>query len=421
MGKEMVFWDGQSTAEQATVGLRPYVLRASGSSTARSGTIGYRHSLGRKERPGMNATTDITQAPSPNGRRPPPLVETSVKAEGIVPRWTLLALAIVLAAFVAAISAAPAEAARSEPPPPALEEGDELSGAAASNQWLDGQIGYTYLDHFYLGHITLTGQYVGYWGSLDGTFPRVGDVYWGHIVVYNVSTMPIIVYPEVKLPPNTKFAVSSSAPIRSFVNGTEVSDGPRAPGQSDYQVGYWSLKPSDPSRVWGLQDGGSLEIWFPLVSSVPLNGEPLQSAVAPLSSAGTVTPTWGTSSGPVYVYARPDVTAPRVISVVPSAGATGVARKTNVVATFSEQVDKSTITKSSFKLYKVSATGTTQITNVTVTPNQDGTKATLNPYGTSATLLAKNTRYKAVLTTGVRDLAGNAMAANKVWYFKTAS
>jgi hypothetical protein len=118
-----------------------------------------------------------------------------------------------------------------------------------------------------------------------------------------------------------------------------------------------------------------------------------------------------------------DKTAPTVIGVKPSAAtATDVSRGTNVVATFSEQMQKSTLTNlANFKLYKVTATGPIQITNVTVTPNLAGTKATLNPYGSSTTLLAKNTRYKAVLTVGVKDLAANALAANKVWYFRTVS
>jgi len=116
-----------------------------------------------------------------------------------------------------------------------------------------------------------------------------------------------------------------------------------------------------------------------------------------------------------------DYTAPTVIGLQPAATATDVSRGTNVVATFSEKMQKSTLNKANFKLYKVTATGPVQITNVTVTPNSTGTKATLNPYGSSATLLAKNTRYKAVLTTGVKDLAANALGANKVWYFRTGS
>jgi hypothetical protein len=58
---------------------------------------------------------------------------------------------------------------------------------------------------------------------------------------------------------------------------------------------------------------------------------------------------------------------------------------------------------------------------VTLTTNLAGTKATLNPYGDSATRLDRNTKYRAVITTGVKDLSGNAMATKEVWTFKTVS
>jgi hypothetical protein len=117
-----------------------------------------------------------------------------------------------------------------------------------------------------------------------------------------------------------------------------------------------------------------------------------------------------------------DTTKPTVI-VQPAAGATLVPRGTNVVATFSEKMEGSTLTNPrNFKLYKRTATGSyIQITDVTLTTNLAGTKATLNPFGDSATRLSRNTRYKAEVTTGVKDLSGNAMAANQVWTFKTVS
>jgi hypothetical protein len=129
----------------------------------------------------------------------------------------------------------------------------------------------------------------------------------------------------------------------------------------------------------------------------------------------------GNPSGPKTDTVKIDTTAPTVIGLQPAATATDVSRGINVVATFSEKMQQSTLTRANFKLYKVSATGPIQITNVTVTPNLAGTKATLNPYGSSATRLAKNTRYKAVVVTGVKDLAANALGANRVWSFRTAS
>jgi alpha-N-arabinofuranosidase len=115
----------------------------------------------------------------------------------------------------------------------------------------------------------------------------------------------------------------------------------------------------------------------------------------------------------------PDTTAPTVQEVVPAEGARGVSPSTNVVATFSEEMDPATLTKATFKLYRRTVNGYTQITNVTVTPSSDRRKVTLNPYGTSTKLLAKNTRYKAVLSREAKDLAGNGMVQRTVWYFET--
>jgi N-acetylglucosamine-6-sulfatase len=122
-----------------------------------------------------------------------------------------------------------------------------------------------------------------------------------------------------------------------------------------------------------------------------------------------------------------DTTSPRVMSTVPTAGATGVAPSTNLTATFSEKMDSLSITKSTFKLFKVNADGsTTQITNVSVSKSTDGLKATLNPFGSSTTThLARGTKYKGVITTGARDVAGNQLDQNtttdglqlKAWQF----
>jgi hypothetical protein len=125
-----------------------------------------------------------------------------------------------------------------------------------------------------------------------------------------------------------------------------------------------------------------------------------------------------------------DTIKPRVSTATPTGTGptgTGIERSTNVAATFSEKMSPTSITKSTFKLFKVTSSGTTQVTNVTVTLSSDGLKATLNPFGTSTTLLAARTKYKAVVTTGAQDLAGNGLdqssttAGNqqKSWTFTT--
>jgi hypothetical protein len=123
----------------------------------------------------------------------------------------------------------------------------------------------------------------------------------------------------------------------------------------------------------------------------------------------------------------PDTTSPRVTSTSPVHTATGVATSANLKATFSEKMDPLSITKSTFKLFKVNTDGTqTQITNVSVSLSTDGLVGTLNPFGTSTTThLEKSTNYKGVVTTSARDEVGNQLDQNtttaglqqKAWSF----
>ena len=105
----------------------------------------------------------------------------------------------------------------------------------------------------------------------------------------------------------------------------------------------------------------------------------------------------------------PDTTAPTVSSTIPADLATGVAINGNITATFSEAMDAATITTATFTL--------TQATPVPGAVTYAGTVATLNPTSD----LAANTVFTATITTGVKDLAGNALATNKVWSFTTGT
>ena len=114
-----------------------------------------------------------------------------------------------------------------------------------------------------------------------------------------------------------------------------------------------------------------------------------------------------------------DTTVPTVTGTTPLNRTTNVGRGTNLTATFSEKMRASTV-KTTFKLFRVNSDGTqSQITDVAVSLSSDGLKATLNPFGTNTTLLTRNTKYKGVLTTGTKDLAGNSLAQQKSWTFTT--
>ena len=105
-----------------------------------------------------------------------------------------------------------------------------------------------------------------------------------------------------------------------------------------------------------------------------------------------------------------DTVAPTVSSTNPADGATGVAI---ITATFSEAMNASTISASTFA---VSGPGVTPVVG-TVSYNSSTYIATFTP--TSA--LAASTAYAATITTGSKDVAGNALANNRVWNFTTAA
>src|SRR3990172_4666003 len=104
-----------------------------------------------------------------------------------------------------------------------------------------------------------------------------------------------------------------------------------------------------------------------------------------------------------------DTTAPTVSSTNPANNAIAVAINPAITATFSESMDASTITAATFTLDN-GASGT-------VTYDPANMIATLTP----ANSLAYSTTYTATITTGVMDLAGNALAGSYTWTFTTGT
>ncbi len=113
-----------------------------------------------------------------------------------------------------------------------------------------------------------------------------------------------------------------------------------------------------------------------------------------------------------------DTTPPTVTSKSPSSGATAVDPASAVTVTFSEPMNAGTISSGTFELRDPSnnlITATVSYDSVTKT-------ATLTP----GSALAFSTTYTALVKGGpadprVKDLAGNAMAANVTWSFTTAA
>ena len=104
----------------------------------------------------------------------------------------------------------------------------------------------------------------------------------------------------------------------------------------------------------------------------------------------------------------PDIILPVVNSTNPLNNAIDVARNKVVALTFSELMDPLTLNASTFTLYQAA-------TPVSGTVAYSGTTATFTPLNS----LANGIAYTATITTGAKDLAGNALAVNTVWNFTT--
>jgi hypothetical protein len=104
-----------------------------------------------------------------------------------------------------------------------------------------------------------------------------------------------------------------------------------------------------------------------------------------------------------------DNTLPVMNSSDPLNNATGIAINKVISTTFSKAMNPSTINNSTFTLKQ----GTTAVTG---TVAYNGTTATF----TSSNILVASTTYTATITTGAKDLAGNALATT-VWSFTTGS
>jgi hypothetical protein len=123
-------------------------------------------------------------------------------------------------------------------------------------------------------------------------------------------------------------------------------------------------------------------------------------AVAALSCSDS-----GTGTGP-----QSDETPPNVLATDPVNGANDAARTGVIQATFSEPIAQATVNATTFT---VTGAGT----GVPGTVSASGTVARWTPDAP----LVSGTQYTAALTTGITDMAGNALAASFSWVFSANS
>ncbi len=119
------------------------------------------------------------------------------------------------------------------------------------------------------------------------------------------------------------------------------------------------------------------------------------------------------------LVAPADTTAPRVKKVVPAENATGIAPGTNISAFFSEDMRGASINTNTIKLFKAGTTDPPLAAVVSYDAAKK--KAILNPDAN----LQRGAKYKAVVSTWPKDLAGNRLDQNptasgnqpKKWFF----
>jgi hypothetical protein len=179
-----------------------------------------------------------------------------------------------------------------------------------------------------------------------------------------------------------------------------------------------------PDQVY-LNDGGGAS--FTQMSSIPSTSQGTPDTVSPLDYDGNGLTDFlvlngggekESGPGPVELIAffgstgptDPVPGPPSVTSTSPTANATRVAPTTDVTATFSEDMNSNTITGQTFKLTKK---GTTTKIATAVSYDASTDTAKLDPNQN----LTSGVTYKAVVTTGARDAAGNPLAQQYRWFF----
>ncbi|MGA9943057.1 MAG: Ig-like domain-containing protein, partial [Nitrososphaeraceae archaeon] len=118
---------------------------------------------------------------------------------------------------------------------------------------------------------------------------------------------------------------------------------------------------------------------------------------------------FGTSSTPL----PSDTTKPTVTSTSPGGGTSNIQVNSVIKVTFSEPMSSSSVSTSTFTL-RIADTPTTL--GGVVSLSSDGKTGSFDPTAN----LASSTRYVATISTGAKDLAGNALSESKKWSFTTA-
>ena len=193
----------------------------------------------------------------------------------------------------------------------------------------------------------------------------------------------------------------------NLTNDTGVLDDSPAFSPDGTKIAFHKEDPSDNDNDLYVMDADGS-------NPTPLTGDP---ASAVCGDQNDFDPAWQPGSGPQVDKLRPSVDCKE-----PNSGETVVARNISPTVTFSEEMKPNTLNASTVKLYERKSGKWRRVADVAVGCDNPCQATTIDPYPSDpARLLAANKKYKAVVTTGAKDKAGNALAKNHSWTFTTGS
>jgi hypothetical protein len=131
-----------------------------------------------------------------------------------------------------------------------------------------------------------------------------------------------------------------------------------------------------------------------------------EKAAAAAATVATVT-----KAGAAAVEKQP----PNVLNTIPADGATQVPVSSLISATFSEPMSSPTINENTFTIRRADDESTMIKGALSLSP--DSKTAIFDPDQD----FSPNTKYIAEISTGLKDLAGNALTSTKRWSFTTAT
>lgn len=183
------------------------------------------------------------------------------------------------------------------------------AAASATPGWLDGTTSYQYFNNCFGGQGSVQ-SYVGYWGDTDGSYPVVGDRYWGHVVVSVVGNPCAggdFAATDIMLPPYTDFdfAGDPNGHVRCFYTDGlsdqtgEVTGDPAAGCTQSPGPGYSGFGKGLGGRTVAAYH--IFEIEFPVRTTHQLSGSAAQDRMVAPITTGIASPDFAAPQQWVWV------------------------------------------------------------------------------------------------------------------------